>query len=231
MAIIAGADGCRGDAWISVTKDTITGAISSKWFPTANALVFQDPTPDILMIDIPIGLTESDGRICDNMARALLRHRHVCVFSAPIRPILHMTTRQQASQSAYEINRRRVGCQAWAIIPKIRAVDAIIAAQPLLQNRVFEVHPELSFLEWNGGEPITQRKKSRLGRAIRQQLIGANLFANVRQSYPVSQVGHDDIADAFAALWTAERKFRAQAIVLPTDPPIDRLGVRMEIWR
>jgi predicted RNase H-like nuclease len=44
-------------------------------------------------------------------------------------------------------------------------------------------------------------------------------------------VGDDDIADGFAALWTAERKYRGQAIVIPANPPVDEFGIRMEIWR
>jgi len=50
-------------------------------------------------------------------------------------------------------------------------------------------------------------------------------------AYAVGQVGHDDIADAFAALWTAERKLLGQAIPIPANPPVDQLGLRMEIWR
>lgn len=229
MPIVAGADGCPG-GWICLTKDLITGALGFQLYPTANAMIFQIPTPEVLMIDIPIGLTNANGRDCDREARALLGRRHVCVFSAPIRPSLGATTRQQASQITQAIDGRRVGCQAWAIVPKIRQVDAVLSVAPQLQNRVFEVHPELSFCEWRGGMPFQHGKKSRQERNARQSLVG-NFFANVRQAFRVGHVGHDDIADAFAALWTAERKYHGQAIVTPAIPPVDQLGLRMEIWR
>jgi len=229
MPIVAGADGCPG-GWICLTKDTNTGAIASLFYPTAQALIFQNPMPAILMIDIPIGLTNGPGRQCDTMARQLLGQRHVCVFSAPIRPALQAATRQQASQITYAIAGRNVGCQSWAIVPKIREVDAVLSVNPQLQNRVFEVHPEVSFRQWNGGVPFQQRKKSQQGRTARQALIGNNRFANVRGAHVVAQVGHDDIADAFAALWTAERKLNGQAISIPAAPPIDNMGLRMEMW-
>jgi predicted RNase H-like nuclease len=230
MPLVAGADGCRG-YWICVTKDTITGAIAHRLYPTAKALIFQNPIPDVLMIDIPIGLTNGHGRQCDAIARALLGNRHVCVFAAPIRPALQAATRQQASQITHAIDGRNVGCQAWAIVPKISEVDAVLSANLGLQKRVFEVHPEVCFYEWNGGAAYQQKKKSPAGRAARQALIGQGLFSVVRNAYAVGQVGHDDIADAIAALWTAERKLLGRAVAIPANPPVDQVGLRMEIWR
>jgi predicted RNase H-like nuclease len=48
----------------------------------------------------------------------------------------------------------------------------------------------------------------------------------VRDRYRVKDVGHD----AFAALWTAERIFAGTATVLPDPPPVDAVGLRMEVW-
>ncbi|MFL5635521.1 MAG: DUF429 domain-containing protein, partial [Gemmatimonadaceae bacterium] len=40
----------------------------------------------------------------------------------------------------------------------------------------------------------------------------------------------DDILDAFAALWTAERVARGAAITLPhADPPMDSVGLPMRM--
>jgi predicted RNase H-like nuclease len=200
-------------------------------YPTAHALIFQKPRPAVLMIDIPIGLTNGHGRQCDTMARALLGPRHVCVFAAPIRPALHAGTRQQASQITHGIDGRKVGCQAWAIVPKVGEVDAVLSANPRLQNRVFEVHPEVCFYEWNDRSAFQDGKKSQAGRTARQTLIGNVRFAAVRNAFAIGQVGHDDIADAFAALWTAERKLLGQALAIPANPLIDQFGLRMEIWR
>jgi len=45
----------------------------------------------------------------------------------------------------------------------------------------------------------------------------------------VKDVGDDDILDAFAALWSAERIPRGVSQSLPERPPTDRFGLRMEI--
>jgi len=39
----------------------------------------------------------------------------------------------------------------------------------------------------------------------------------------------DDIVDAFAALWTAERIHRGEAMSIPPIPPLDSHGLRMEM--
>lgn len=183
------------------------------------------------MIDIPIGLSNANASQCDAMTRTLLGNRHVCVFSAPIRPIFAATTRQQASVISQAANGRRVTCQTWAIVPKIQEIDAVLSANPKLQDRVFEVHPEVSFREWNGGNPFQDREKSQAGKAARQALIGNQVFAAARSVFTRKQAADDDIADAIAALWTAERKLVGRAQVIPGNPEVDPNGLRMEIWR
>jgi predicted RNase H-like nuclease len=68
VRIIAGADGCRA-GWICVTRDQDTGAIRSGVYPKANALIFQEPEPVVLALDVPIGLSEVGSRLCDQEAR------------------------------------------------------------------------------------------------------------------------------------------------------------------
>jgi len=81
---------------------------------------------------------------------------------------------------------------------------------------------------------MAHNKKSPAGRRERAMLIGEcfgqGALAGVRARFPLRRVGHDDIHDAFAALWTAERIAAAAAQVLPKQPPLDAAGLRMEIW-
>ena len=51
----------------------------------------------------------------------------------------------------------------------------------------------------------------------------------MREQFRRSQVGDDDILDAFAALWSAERLLRGEAITLPVEPELDATGLAMEI--
>jgi predicted RNase H-like nuclease len=116
-------------------------------------------------------------------------------------------------------------------VPKIREVDALLRADPSLQAWVREVHPEVSFTAWRGGEPMHHPKSTAAGLAERRVLIestygpiGPFMAALSRKNVHV-----DDLLDAFAALWTAERIARGKAGTLPDAPAKDGVGLRMEI--
>jgi predicted RNase H-like nuclease len=59
--------------------------------------------------------------------------------------------------------------------------------------------------------------------------VGLNAYPSVRDRFLVKDVGHDDILDAFAVLWSAERIFRGRHRLPPERPPFDIWGLRMEI--
>jgi predicted RNase H-like nuclease len=121
--------------------------------------------------------------------------------------------------------------QACAIIPKIREVDGFITRS--LQRRVVEVHPELSFYEMNRRTPIVESKKSTAGRARRIQLLTRRWERKLSDFVDsrLRGVGPDDILDAMAVCWTAERVLKAKAVTVPRHPPHDSRGLRMEIVR
>jgi predicted RNase H-like nuclease len=202
---------------------------------TAAALISQQPLPVVIAIDIPVGLTDAGRRLCDDEARRLLGWpRRNSVFPPPVRPALNASSRAQASRITRRVDGRGVGAQAWAIFHKIGEVDALLSADVRLQDRVHEVHPELCFWAWNAGRPMSHRKTTPQGQAERRRLIdahfGSKAVAEVRGRYLVKDVGHDDIQDAFAALWTAERIVAGTAVVIPASPPSDAAGLRMEMW-
>lgn len=189
----------------------------------------------MLGVDIPIGLSERNGRACETEARRLLGKRRSSVFNPPVRGLLLLVgtaTHVEATAHHREIDGRGISVQGWNIAPKIKEWDDLLSADPVLQNRVREVHPEVAFTMW-AGRPMEYSKKTREGRAERRELVeghfGADAVGQVRERYPVGQVAHDDILDAFAVLWTAERIFRGEARTLPAEPPVDTSGLRMEI--
>jgi predicted RNase H-like nuclease len=122
--------------------------------------------------------------------------------------------------------------QASAIIPKILEVDQFISRAR--QKRIVEVHPELCFYEMNRRRPVVQPKKKRPGRALRVQLLknvwGQEVSRVLEMSRP-SGVALDDLIDAMAACWTAERVMKNEEIRLPSEPRRDSRGLRMEIVR
>jgi predicted RNase H-like nuclease len=230
--MVAGVDACRA-GWLCLTRPGTSGAIYSVVHESAAALLEQERRPEVLAIDIPIGLSNVGVRDCDSIARKMLGPRACCVFTAPIRPVLHACTRTEASSIGKRAEGKKISAQVWGIVPKIREIDAFLSANPSLQAFIREVHPEICFMAWNGGAPIAERKKSPGGRARRAALVagyfGDRAFARVRDRHPRTKVADDDINDAFAALWTAERILNGSAKVIPDRPRRDPFGLRMEI--
>ncbi len=233
MAIVAGVDGCK-NGWFCVAKDVGTGRIWFGVYDDTKSLLRQQPEPSIIAIDIPIGLTEAGPRQCDIEARKLLGSRASSVFPAPIRPALQGNTRREADLISRQVDGRGVPAQAFAIYSKIRDVDRILSAESQLQERIKEVHPEACFWAWNNKRAMSCKKKSNDGRAERRNLVakhfGTEVIEEIRSKYLAKCVSHDDIYDAFAALWTAERIFAGKAGVIPDPSPRDAIGLRMEMW-
>lgn len=236
MAWVAGADGCKA-GWAVVLREVKSRKMEVRFASRIEEVLRWKPSPKLLCVDIPIGLLDRavpGGRDCDKAARALLgQPRGTSVFSPPARRAL----RARTPEAADPLNRTAgpdapgLSLQARAIIPKIRAVDEFITRS--LQRRVVEVHPEMSFYEMNGRRPVVEPKKSAAGRSRRIRLLeGAwrRKLSDFIESRPKG-VGRDDVIDAMAACWTAERVMTGDALPLPAEPCRDSKGLRMEILR
>lgn len=232
MTTIVGADGCPA-GWLCIFEELPSRRLGSKIFGTVEELFAAAPSIEVLAIDIPIGLTDAYGRQCDVTARRLLGpKRGSSVFPAPIRPALHAATYEDACAASFAAQQKKVSKQAWAIYPKIRELDTLLIRRDDLRPRICEVHPEVTFATWSGN-PIIASKKSAEGFAARLALVqrhfGVDAYETVRARYQRMDVANDDILDAFAALWTAERIQRNAAHSLPAQAPVDSAGLPMRI--
>jgi predicted RNase H-like nuclease len=222
---IAGIDGFRR-GWFVVLVNHAQGRVIETHHYLCSS--FKDvlnltPAPKVIAIDIPIGLLDTPeigGRECDREARRLLKHpRASSVFSPPIRKYLPAQTHSEAPG---------ISIQTFGILPKIREVDEQMT--PELQNRVVEVHPELSFYHL-AGRAMQQNKKKPGGREERLDAL-LKIFPNIREEVCSShlKVPYDDMIDAYAAAWTAMRIENGIAKCFPENPPVDSKKLRMEIW-
>lgn len=129
------------------------------------------------------------------------------VFPVPVRAALGATSHPDTSRINREVIGRGLSVQTWCIMKKIREVDEFVRSVGAESWTVVEVHAEISFATWNGGLAMLHRKTTAAGRTEREELIDAR-WPGDRELLWNSlhcDVQRDDLNDAFAALWTAER--------------------------
>ena len=227
MRNVMGVDGCSG-GWATV-RHSEDGALEVRVLKDLKEI---DPLPDVLAVDIPIGLTEQGPRECDQLARQFIGPRASSVFPAPVRDVLVCHDYETANRASLERQGKGLSQQAFAITPKICEVDELVQKDARFRERTYEVHPEVSFAAWNG-TPLEHNKKSPEGKALRMDLVesffGRYAYTFAREFLPKS-VEPDDILDAFAATWTAWRIAANIAGSLPYLPPHDSKGLKMAIW-
>jgi predicted RNase H-like nuclease len=234
MTTLAGVDGCKF-RWVCITKVLENGTLNSMIFKSAAELFAQTPTPAVFSIDIPIGLKDSGPRQCDIQARHILgARRGTSVFPAPIRPVLNVASREEADKIHRSIDGRGVNVFSWNLYPRIRDVDTELQKNSQLRDKVYEVHPEISFRALNDGDYIVAAKRNPKGESIRSSLFdnyfGSGAFDEMRKIHYHKDVANHDINDAFAVLSTAERIYCGNAVSIPTEIEFDSVGLRMGIW-
>ena len=228
----AGIDGCKA-GWILISFDEDP---EYKILRTNEELKQELTEADLTFIDMPIGLEDEDyTRKCDELLRKKLGADYASsVFSPPIRPALHAPSYVEASMQSYEYTEKKLTIQAWNITPKIRVLDQFLSEDAELSKKVLESHPELLFMNLNGGM-IYQKKNTKKGLRHRLDLvkehepIAADFFREIKEEYRRNEVEEDDIVDAMvlalAAKWSPEKGIKT----LPEEPEFDSAGLRKVI--
>jgi len=233
MTWVAGADGYK-NGWFVVLYEVRSGNVSCVAKQSFAEVLSLPQRPKVIAVDIPIGLLDAaqhGGRDCDMKARQLLRDRRSAVFSPPVRAAICAMDYESAKRANQESSPSNIAIskQAHAISPKIYEVDVLMTRG--MQDRIFEVHPEFCFLEL-AGHPMKNSKKTEAGYRERKGFLPG--FREIIQQLEMQQppkLKKDDVLDACAACWTAKRIHEKIAIRIPSDPPIDSRGLRMEMWR
>jgi predicted RNase H-like nuclease len=114
--------------------------------------------------------------------------------------------------------------QAWALREKILEADAF-GRDP----RIREVHPEVSFCAM-AGEHLAHPKSSWAGVMLRRRLLASNGIELPDELGAAGVAGVDDVLDAAAAAWSANRIATGVAASLPSEPEVASDGHRAAIW-
>ncbi len=234
---LVGVDGCRG-GWVAahLPAGGDVGDVRGRVAPDVATLLAALPADAEVAIDVPIGLPDAGPRACDAAARRALGARRASVFAAPVRSVLAAETYPDALARHRAADGRGLAKQAYFLLPKIREVDALLAATPALEGRVKETHPELAFATL-AGAPLAHGKRTPEGRSTRDALLEAHLpgaLARVRDDLAgASGVAPDDVLDAVALLLAVARRAAGRDRVLPAraadGAPRDAVGRAMEI--
>jgi predicted RNase H-like nuclease len=164
-SLVAGADGCPG-GWICVTARVEgaqgrLGLLDAVVLPDFAALLRQTRDCAAVAVDIPIGLSADGRREADFEARRRIGPRRSSVFPAPARMLLDVPTYAEANALSYSRLGKGLPAQAFGIISKIREADSNMTQ--VMQARVVESHPEVSFWALSGDEPLLFAKRTREG--------------------------------------------------------------------
>lgn len=247
---VAGVDGCKG-GWVAVIVEP-DGTMRAERIAAIAALFERPLAPDIVAVDMPIGLperVEARGRAPERLVRPLLGGRQSSVFSIPSRAAVHAgvdaaVPEEERYRHACAVARgtslppKAVAKQAFHIFPKIVEIDRLLRGDPALQSRLCECHPEVAFWAMNGRTALDQPKKVKNvphppGLALRRRLLEDAGFPPELMSPSRARelrVGEDDLIDACAAAWTAGRIARHAAVSFPSPPERDAHGLPIAIW-
>lgn len=229
--LVVGVDGCPG-GWLAMAYDAEAGTFTPEIHATFRAVLDAYPGAASVAIDVPIGLIEDASRRCDLEARRVLGPRRSSVFPAPDPRIVDAPTYAEASSHSRALTGKGISVQAFGIFPKVAEANALLT--PALQEKVIEVHPELSFWALAQERPMVHAKRTPDGFDERRMLLvgafaGTHIPTNDEARRLARPAAADDVLDAIVAAWTARRYAEGRSGRLPVEPQIDAKGLRVEM--
>jgi predicted RNase H-like nuclease len=177
-------------------------------------------------VDIPIGLLARGRRRADHEAKIWLGGgRANSVFFVPTRPVLEAASYDEARTVAVTRKESKPSQQAYGLRRAIFEAEAVAAGDARLR----EVHPEVTFRAM-AGQPLAAGKKTWNGLGERLDLLERAGIRLTRAVTDLGSAGIDDVVDAAAAAWTAQRIASGAAASLPNPPETGPRGERIAIW-
>lgn len=219
---VLGVDAASKLGWVGVVLDdgVFSAAVVNEDLAAMVAAV--EPV-EAVGVDIPIGAT-AGVRQADVAARSFVGSRWQSVFPAPHFEVWELANYEAANAWLVDNGHPKLSQQAWALLPKIREADPVARAD----DRIYEVHPEVSFKAMAGAE--LARKKSWEGAQRRRDLLATEGIVLPADLGDAGRAAVDDVLDAAAAAWTANRIARGKAATLPDLPEPSYDGREVAIW-
>ncbi|WP_329530949.1 DUF429 domain-containing protein [Streptomyces sp. NBC_01450] len=221
---VLGVDACGKQGWvgISLTDGTYAGSLVDARLAT---LIEGAAGAQVIAVDMLLGLVEKGWRAADLAAKTLLGARRSSVFLIAPRSAWQEREYAAAADRCQELTGNRLSQQAWALAPKLLAARACWLAD----ERVHEVHPEVSFYALAGGVPLAYAKKTWRGQHLRRSLLAEAGIMVPDALGEADRIPADDVLDAAVAAWSAHRIALGIADRVPAVPELDAEGRVVEI--
>lgn len=164
-----GIDGCPYGWCVAIYDQTF----KIELHPDIQSVIAKYSDADLILIDIPIGLTSrSFERTLDTQVRELLKpYKHFSVFTPPCREALSGLNYDDAKAINKEITGKKISKQSYNISNKIREIDSAISSNEKSIPILKESHPELCFKYLNKGVPLQSSKKDKDGQNDRLDIL------------------------------------------------------------
>lgn len=164
---------------------------------------------------------EGAGRACEQAIRPLLGARQSTVITMPAQPVLAATDRDEADALAEKHTNpaRKVAQKAYQRFPLIRALQQAMVETD--HQKLIETHAELAFRAMNGHTPMAEPRTIKgiphpPGLAERRaHLLNEGFTATFLDQDLPDTVSRQDLYDAIAAAWVANRYLLKQAEAFP----------------
>jgi predicted RNase H-like nuclease len=209
-----GLDACRGK-WLAVALDDGHFA-DARLASAAAALVSAWPEAEAIGVDIPIGLPETPLREADRAAREFVGERRSSVFATFPSTVLEALSYEEAKAICVARGWPKPSLQSYGMRHRILEIARLVA----VDERVVEVHPEVSFRELLG-RTLSPKRTGSGGSERRLALADAGI------DLPDLPHPLDDVLDAAVVAWSATRYAHGKALPLPHGHQA-RVGA---IWR
>jgi len=158
---------------------------------------------EVVAIDMPLALVESGTRQAEHEVRGVLGRSARSVFTSPTRAAVDAESQAHATEINRDHGGPGISAQAFGLFASIRELRSSLHGDRF--HHWWETHPETAFTLMNRGTPPAS-KRSALGVGQRLRLLGAHYWGvdELLLASP-EKVPVDDVLDAVAALWSAER--------------------------
>lgn len=206
-----GVDGWKS-GWVGIALEDgrFAGGASAADLPS---LLLLFPSVVAVGIDIPIGFPTTEPRRADLGARTFVGPRRSTVFPMLPRTVYETNSYVEASAECRKVWGKGLSQQSYALKAKILEVDGVAAGD----DRIFEGHPEVSFAAM-ASSPLEWPKRSWNGQLLRIRLLADHGIVLPDDLGEVGGAPVDDLLDAAACAWSAERVCAGSSQTFPADP-------------